>query len=48
MSLNISNVLASVPISWVNTKPAPFGSMIARKAYSRLDQIFSRSGAVAS
>ena len=43
MSLSISNVLASLAISWVNTKAAPFGSMIARKDYSRLDQIFFRA-----
>lgn len=43
MSLSISNVLASVAIAWVNTKAAPFGSMIARKEYGILDQTFFRA-----
>jgi O-antigen/teichoic acid export membrane protein len=30
----------SVAISWVNTKSAPFGALIARKEYSQLDHIF--------
>jgi O-antigen/teichoic acid export membrane protein len=40
MSLNISNALTSVGIAWVNTKAAPFGAMIARKEYAKLDQTF--------
>jgi O-antigen/teichoic acid export membrane protein len=43
MSLSISNMLTSVAISWVNTKAAPFGSMVARREYRRLDQIFFRA-----
>jgi len=43
MSLNISNALMAVSIAWVNTKAAPFGSMIARKEYASLDQIFFRT-----
>jgi O-antigen/teichoic acid export membrane protein len=40
MSLSISNALMSVGIAWVNTKAAPFGAMIARKEYAKLDQTF--------
>lgn len=42
MSLSIINVLTAVAISWVNTKAAPFGGMIARKEYTKLDAIFFR------
>ena len=40
MSLTLTNALMSVAISWVNTKSAPFGALIARKEYSHLDHIF--------
>jgi O-antigen/teichoic acid export membrane protein len=40
MSLNIANAISAVAIAWINTKAAPFGAMIARKEYSRLDQLF--------
>jgi hypothetical protein len=43
MSLSIVNVLTSIAISWVNTKAAPFGSMIARKDYNTLDRTFFRA-----
>jgi O-antigen/teichoic acid export membrane protein len=43
MSLNISNALMSISIAWVNTKAAPFGAMIARKEYVKLDQAFFRA-----
>jgi O-antigen/teichoic acid export membrane protein len=43
MSLTLTNALITVAISWVNTKAAPFGSMIARKEYDRLDQLFFQS-----
>ena len=43
MSLNISNALMSISIAWVNTKAAPFGAMIARKEYIKLDQAFFRA-----
>jgi hypothetical protein len=43
MSLSLANVLQSVSISWVNTKASPFGTMISRKRYSDLDQIFFRA-----
>jgi O-antigen/teichoic acid export membrane protein len=43
MSLSLANALISVTISWVNTKSAPFGAMIARKEYVRLDKVFFQS-----
>jgi hypothetical protein len=42
MSLSICNALLAVSISWVSTKSAPFGSMIARKEFDELDRIFFR------
>ena len=43
MSLNICRALLSVAIVWVNTKAAPFGAMVARKEYGKLDDIFFRT-----
>lgn len=43
MSLSLASALQSVSISWINTKSAPFGSMIARKEYARLDQVFFKA-----
>jgi hypothetical protein len=43
MSLSVAAALQSVSISWINTKAAPFGSLIARKEFSRLDSIFFRT-----
>src|SRR5260370_35067646 len=43
MSLNISNALMAISIAWVNTKAAPFGAMIARKEYVKLDHAFFRA-----
>src|ERR1035437_9536458 len=43
MSLSLANALQSVAFSWISTKSAPFGALIARKEYSRLDQLFFRA-----
>jgi len=43
MSLNFATALQSIAFSWVNTKSAPFGTMVARKQYVQLDRIFFRS-----
>ncbi|MDQ2832348.1 MAG: hypothetical protein M3Y50_01115 [Acidobacteriota bacterium] len=43
MSLNLATALQAVAISWVNTKSAPFGALIARKQYAQLDRVFFRS-----
>ncbi len=40
MSLSMAGALTSVAVAWVNTKAAPFGSLIARKDYARLDKVF--------
>lgn len=43
MSLTIANSLAALAYAWINTKASPFGSMIARREYSLLDQVFFRA-----
>lgn len=43
MSLSLSTALTSVAVSWVNTKAAPIGAMIARKQYAELDRVFFRA-----
>ena len=40
MSLSLASALQAVAISWLSTKSAPFGGMIARKEYQRLDAVF--------
>ena len=43
MSLSLANALQSVAISWISTKAAPFGALIARRNYSALDALFFRA-----
>lgn len=43
MSLSIANALQAVAISWINTKAAPFGAMVAKREYDRLDQVFFKA-----
>jgi hypothetical protein len=43
MSLNVASALQTIAISWINTKSAPFGTMIARRQYIELDRIFFRA-----
>ena len=43
MSLSLTNALMSVSIAWINTKAAPFGSMIARREFDQLDHHFFRA-----
>jgi O-antigen/teichoic acid export membrane protein len=40
MSLSLTGALLSVAVSWINTKAAPFGGMIARKDFAQLDSVF--------
>ena len=40
MSLSLANAIMNIAISWVSTKSAPFGTLIARKEYRRLDRTF--------
>ncbi len=43
MSLTLAGALQNLSISWINTKAAPFGALIARKEYSALDNLFFRA-----
>jgi hypothetical protein len=43
MSLSLANAIQAISVSWVSTKSAPFGTLIAQKAYSTLDQKFFQS-----
>ena len=43
MSLTLANALQAVAISWIYTKAAPFGALIARKEYRQLDQLFFKA-----
>jgi hypothetical protein len=43
MSLTLANAIMNIAISWVSTKSAPFGILIARKEYRQLDQTFFRA-----
>src|SRR5579872_4221130 len=40
MSLSLANAILNIAISWISTKSAPFGTLIARKEYQQLDRIF--------
>ena len=40
MSLSLVNAIQNIAVSWVSTKSAPFGTLIARKEYGRLDHTF--------
>ena len=40
MSLSLANAIQNIAVAWVSTKSAPFGTLIARKEYRRLDQTF--------
>jgi O-antigen/teichoic acid export membrane protein len=43
MSLSLATALQGLAISWISTKSAPFGSMVARKEYAKLDDVFFRT-----
>lgn len=43
MSLSLANALQAIAISWLNTKAAPFGSLVARRQYAELDRRFFRA-----
>jgi hypothetical protein len=40
MSLSLANAIQNIAVSWVSTKSAPFGTLIARKQYGQLDRTF--------
>lgn len=43
MTLNVCSTLSGMAIAWMNTKAAPFGRMIARREYQRLDRVFGEA-----
>jgi len=43
MSLTLANALQAIAISWIYTKAAPFGALIARKEYGQLDKLFFKA-----
>jgi hypothetical protein len=43
MSLSLANAVLNIAVSWVSTKSAPFGALIARKEYRQLDHTFFRA-----
>ncbi|MBS1813483.1 MAG: hypothetical protein JSS87_01270 [Acidobacteria bacterium] len=43
MSLSMANAVQAVAVSWVSTKSAPFGSLIALKKFHDLDHLFFRA-----
>jgi hypothetical protein len=43
MSLTIVSALSAVGIAWMNTKASPFGTMIARREFVALDNLFFRT-----
>ncbi len=43
MSLTVCATLTTLSVSWMNTKAAPFGRMIARREYTELDRTFFRT-----
>jgi len=43
MSLSLTNAIMNIAVSWVSAKSAPFGTLIARKEYRQLDQIYFRA-----
>ena len=43
MSLSIVSALSAVALSWMSTKAAPFGVMIAHRDFAGLDRVFFRA-----
>lgn len=43
MSLTLANALKNISMSWISTKAAPFGNLIARKQFAILDKTFFRA-----
>src|SRR5579864_4835217 len=43
MSLSLANAIQAIAVSWVSTKSAPFGMLIARKEHQQLDRTFFRA-----
>ena len=43
MSLSISSALSAVAVSWMSTKASPFGVLVAKKDFRKLDTIFFKT-----
>lgn len=43
MSLSIASTLSAVALAWMNTKAAPFGTLVARREFDTLDRLFFRT-----
>jgi O-antigen/teichoic acid export membrane protein len=43
MTLSLVNAILNIAISWITTKSAPFGTLIARKEYQPLDRTFFKA-----
>lgn len=43
MSLSITSYMIALVLPWISTKTTPFGQMIARREFQRLDQLFRRT-----
>jgi len=43
MSLSITGYMTTLALAWTSTKSAPFGNMIARRAFGELDLLFRRT-----
>lgn len=43
MTLSLVNAIQNIAVSWVSTKSAPFGTLVARKEYGILDHTFFRA-----
>jgi ABC-type polysaccharide transport system permease subunit len=41
MSFSLANALMSVAMAWMSTKSPQFGTLVAHKDYTRLDEIFN-------
>ncbi len=43
MSLSITTAVSAIALAWINTKSAPFGTLIANREFRPLDEMFSRA-----
>ncbi|HEY7302688.1 MAG TPA: hypothetical protein VH601_01130 [Bryobacteraceae bacterium] len=43
MSMNIANAVGAIALSWMTTKAAPFGTLVAQRDFSELDRLFGRT-----
>jgi hypothetical protein len=43
MSLSITGYMTSLVLPWISTKATPFGQMIAKRQFQKLDQLFLRA-----